>query len=88
MPVKHVPASGRPSLEGLADVMTVDQAALGAGVSSFVIRQAIKRGELRWFTPGGGDPTKNGRGGGYRIRKAELQRWFLGEPIEEAGDAT
>lgn len=85
MPVKYVSATGKPTLESLADILTVNEAALGAGVSSKVIRKAIKEKKLRAFTPGGDGTAsdKGGRGLGYRIKKAELARWFLGEPIPE-----
>lgn len=85
MPTPRVVATGKPNLEGLADVLTISEAAAACGVSDHTIRQARKNGELEAFTPGNRDPRKAGRGLGYRIHKAELQRWFLGE---EKPDAT
>lgn len=86
MPSKFVPATGRATLDTLADILNVNEAAAGTGVSSDTIRSAIKSGALRAFTPGGNGGLEQakvgGRGLGYRIHKAELARWYLGEPIE------
>lgn len=81
MPSKYQPATGKPDLSFAGDVLTILQAAIATGMSSTVILHAIKRGDLGSFVPGGGPAT--GRSRGYRIHKAELQRWFLGEEKEK-----
>lgn len=65
------------TLEGLPDVVTIKQAAVALHLGSDAIRNAITRGDLDAFTAGG---LLNGRGMGYRIVKAELVRWYTGQP--------
>lgn len=79
MPPKYQPATGRVQLEGINDVLTLIEAAQATGLSSNVIRKAITTGALKAFTPGGVSIHATGRGLGYRVRKADLQRWFLNE---------
>jgi Helix-turn-helix domain len=88
MPVAYTRQTNKPKFKSgeLADTLTVNEAAAGAGVSSDVIRAAIKSGALEAFTigaePGAALNRKGGRGKGYRIRRAELERWFFGQPKE------
>lgn len=66
------------TLEGLGELVTLQEAARATRLSERTIRSAIKRDELEAFIPGGRDPRKPGRGMGYRIKRSDLQRWFFG----------
>lgn len=79
MPSKYQSGSGRPDFELFGNVLTLLEAATATGLSSTVIRSAIKDGSLASFTPGRRPAGTAGRGMGYRVHKADLQRWFLGE---------
>jgi excisionase family DNA binding protein len=68
-----------PLLDGLAEVLTIREAADALRVSPLTIRRAIKRGEIPATIVGGRDPIKAGRGLGYRVKRDDLQRWFFGE---------
>lgn len=67
-----------PILEGVADVMTIPEAAKACGVSPRTIRKAIRTGELEATVIGGREPIRSGRGLGYRITREALQRWYFG----------
>lgn len=67
-----------PLLEGVAEVLSIPEAAKAVRVSPRTIRKAIKSGELPATIIGGRDPLKSGRGLGYRILRDDLQAWFFG----------
>ncbi len=72
-------------LEGLADILTLDEAAHAVHLSDDTLRRAIREGELKAFIPRGRKPSKAGRGMGYRIFRRELKRWYFGEAEDGAG---
>jgi len=73
-PRPAVPAS----IDEAQTALTVPEAARRVGVHEDTIRSAIKKGDLPAFLPMGKEPGKGGRGGGYRIMPAALERWYLG----------
>lgn len=68
-------------LEGLADILTLDEAAHAVHLSEDTLRRAIKSGELHAFIPRGRTPARAGRGMGYRIFRRELSRWYFGGEV-------
>lgn len=91
MPVRHVHATGKPAMDSLKDVLTVAEVATATGFSSKLIRKAIRRFEdtggkegLEAFVPGGPSMLGHtGRAPAYHVTKAELERWFFGQPVSE-----
>lgn len=73
------PYTKRPAwtLDDIAGILTIAEAAAVCRVSPDNIRQAIRDGKLLAFIPGGKDKNHAGRSG-YRIHKADLQAWFFG----------
>lgn len=67
------------TLEGVADLLTIREAAAAVRLSQWVIRQAIRTDKLPAFIPGGKTPQTTGRSNGYRIRKDDLKAWYFGE---------
>lgn len=65
------------SLADLPDVLTLAEAAAALSTSGATLRAAIKAGDLAAFIPRGRDPRRAGRAMGYRIHKADLQRWYF-----------
>jgi hypothetical protein len=61
-----------------APTLTLVEAAAKVDMAPSTLRTAIRRGELEAFLPRGKHPGRTGPGKGYRIRIAELERWFLG----------
>jgi excisionase family DNA binding protein len=70
-------------LDGVAEVLTIAEAATAVGVIPRTIRKAIKSGELPATIIGGRDPLRSGRGMGYRIRREDLQAWYFGKGTVE-----
>jgi hypothetical protein len=66
-----------PPLSG-ADVLTLREAAAQVRMAPTTLRYAIWRGELAAFIPRGRDPIHAGPTQGYRIYRADLQRWYFG----------
>ena len=66
-----------PELGG-PDSLTLREAAAQVGMSPATLRAAIWRGELAAFIPRGRAPKKAGPKHGYRIYRADLQRWYFG----------
>lgn len=67
-----------PLFEGIADILTITEAATALAVNPRTIRNAIKSGELPATIIGGRSPLRSGRGLGYRIRREDLQAWYFG----------
>lgn len=67
------------------ELLDIRGAMAAVRVSELVIRNAIKRHKagdpngLPAFIPQGRNRAHPGRGQGYRIRKADLHRWYFGE---------
>lgn len=80
--VEYTP--GLPSFDDdTADILTLGQCAWLCKLKPPTIRDAIKRGELAAFIPRGRAPGRTGPGNGYRVFRADLQRWFFrGQPIK------
>lgn len=70
-----------PPLEMVADFLTVQEAADLVGMHPITVRRAIRKGELDAHTPRNRNPRQLG-GGGYRIARVELVRWYQGKPKE------
>jgi len=68
------------TLDDLADVLTLKEAADAVGMTETTLRVNIKSGELRAFLPRGKDPKHAGRGQGYRIEKTALEAWYFNKP--------
>jgi hypothetical protein len=83
VPVEARPApnpdftGGLPDFQG-PDVLTLGQAAQLCGLKPPTIRDAVKSGDLPGFIPRGRKPGHTGPGNGYRVFRADLQRWFFG----------
>lgn len=69
--------------DAVSSVLTVAEAAELVGVHHNTIRRAIKNGELAAHMPLGRDPRRAGNFG-YRIARAELLRWYAGQPASGA----
>jgi hypothetical protein len=57
---------------------SIVDAARACNLKPQVIRAAIKRGDLPAFLIGGRQPSQAGAGLGYRMKIADVERWFLG----------
>lgn len=66
------------TLDGLAELLTLSEAAEASGYTELTIRREIKAGRLKAFIPGGRDPLRTGPGHGYRIRRDDLRAWYFG----------
>lgn len=85
IPLEKRPTPSPVFTPGLGDfagpeVLTLGEAARLCRFKPATIRDAIKKGELPGFIPGGRDPGRTGPGHGYRVFRADLQRWFFGTP--------
>lgn len=72
----------RRSLDDLPEFVTTRQAAEATHFTKLTILRAIRSGELKADRPRGRDPQRFGRSG-YRIPKAELERWYFGAKEDE-----
>lgn len=68
------------SFDELPETMTLQEAADLLNISVATLRRAYRLGELAVFSPRGRDPLRMGRGMGYRVERAELQRWYFAPP--------
>jgi excisionase family DNA binding protein len=67
----------------LPETMTLNEAAELLNISVSTLRKAYRAGELTVFAPRGRHPLHMGPGMGYRVARAELQRWYFA-PFREA----
>jgi len=66
-------------IEGVDDLLTVKEVAAALRTSEWVVKQAIHDGRLKAFIPGGRVAAAPGRGQGYRIRRADAEKWYFGD---------
>lgn len=83
IPLEERPKPSAEFTPGLHDftgpeMLTLGEAARLCRYKPATIRDAIKKGELPGFIPGGRTPGHTGPGHGYRVFRADLQRWFFG----------
>lgn len=72
-----------PLFDGLAELLTITEAAAALHMHPKTIRKAITTGDLKAFTVAGREPLRSGRGLGYRIRREDLQAWYFGAATVE-----
>lgn len=93
IPVEERPVPSSEFTPGLPmfdapEILTLGEAARLTGYRLPTIRDAVKSGELPGFIPRGRDPGRTGPGNGYRVFRADLQRWFFGSAGVDAKEAT
>ena len=76
---RPAPVSGESlTFEDMPELLTVKEATEALRMSKDTLYVAIRSGELPAFIPRGRDPRRAGRSMGYRIHRADLQRWYFG----------
>lgn len=83
IPLDERPTPSPDYTPGLGDfagpeILTLGECARLTRYTPQTIRDAIRKGELPGFIPRGRTPGRTGPGNGYRVYRADLQRWFFG----------
>lgn len=69
-----------PGLTLDTETLSLAEAAKRVDMSKQTLLEAVRSGALEAYIPRGVEPGRIGRGPGYQVTFAELERWFLGKP--------